>query len=183
MPQQPGGPPGPAAPLTRFNLAPTADAVHTLLTCLRSPRWADRLAAHRPYPDLGSLLAAADEAAYDLTRAELAEALAAEPAPTLPESAYQAARTALGAAHAAYTARFGHQFAICLDGVPRGELVAHLLGAIRSRLTNDPDDERAITAEELRLLAGARLTAAFGPQGPDTGALWPIAHPAAGTHP
>jgi 2-oxo-4-hydroxy-4-carboxy-5-ureidoimidazoline decarboxylase len=38
------------------------------------------MAAHRPYPDLGALLAAADEAAYDLAAADLNEALAAEAA-------------------------------------------------------------------------------------------------------
>ncbi|MCZ9347137.1 2-oxo-4-hydroxy-4-carboxy-5-ureidoimidazoline decarboxylase, partial [Streptomyces sp. TRM76130] len=52
-----------------------------------------------------ALLAAADEASYDLTAGELAQALAAESLPALPEGTYAAAGTALRAAHAAYESR------------------------------------------------------------------------------
>lgn len=65
---------------------------------------------------------------------------------------------ALDAAHAAYEARFGHAFVICLDGVPQEESLDHVLEGIRSRLTNDPEDERVVAAEELRRLARQRLT-------------------------
>lgn len=67
--------------LDRFNAAPAAEAEAALLECSGSRRWAARLAAHRPYPDLDALLAAADEAGYDLPPADLAEALAAEVSP------------------------------------------------------------------------------------------------------
>jgi 2-oxo-4-hydroxy-4-carboxy--5-ureidoimidazoline (OHCU) decarboxylase len=140
-----------------FNAASAKDLEQTLLACLRSRRWARRVAAHRPYPDLDSLLAAADEAAYDLTWADLTEALAAEPLPTLPPDTYSAAHTALDAAHAAYEARFGHVFVICLDGLSPSQVLDRILEAIRSRLTNDPEEERAVTAEELRRLARGRL--------------------------
>ncbi|GAB7103969.1 2-oxo-4-hydroxy-4-carboxy-5-ureidoimidazoline decarboxylase [Streptomyces phaeofaciens JCM 4814] len=148
----------PAPPLDGFNTAPSEEAHHALLACLRSPRWARRIADHRPYPTAEALLAASDEAAYDLTAGDLAEALAGECLPTLPEGTYEAAHTALGAAHAAYEARFGHVFVICLDGVPQDEVLDHVLGGIRSRLTNDPEEERVVTAEELRRLARQRLT-------------------------
>src|SRR6476619_2546253 len=69
--------------LERFNTEPAEDVERALLTCLRSLRWARRLTDHRPYPDLDSLLAAADEAAYDLTSGDLSEALAAESLPEL----------------------------------------------------------------------------------------------------
>ncbi|MFG3658252.1 2-oxo-4-hydroxy-4-carboxy-5-ureidoimidazoline decarboxylase [Streptomyces sp. NPDC047706] len=128
-----------------------------LLSCLHSVRWARRVADHRPYPDADALLAAADEAAYDLTAADLGEALAAESLPELPDGAYSAAHTALGAAHAAYEARFGHVFVICLDDFTPDEVLDQLLAAIRSRLTNDPEEERGVTAEELRRLARGRL--------------------------
>ncbi|MET8828343.1 2-oxo-4-hydroxy-4-carboxy-5-ureidoimidazoline decarboxylase [Streptomyces sp. NPDC004610] len=140
-----------------FNDTPAAAAHRALLECLRSPRWAERLTAHRPYPDLDALLAASDEAAYDLTPAELAEALAGEPLPTLPDGTYSAAHTALSAAHAAYESRFGHVFVVCLDHVPPAEALDQFLTAIRSRLTNDPEDERVTAAEELRRLARGRL--------------------------
>ncbi|MFI1162366.1 2-oxo-4-hydroxy-4-carboxy-5-ureidoimidazoline decarboxylase [Streptomyces sp. NPDC020801] len=165
------GPTLPAQNLEHFNTASPDEAHRTLLTCLHSPRWARRVADHRPYPDLPALLAAADEAAYDLRPADLAEALAAESLPTLPDDAYSAAHTALAAAHAAYESRFGHVFVICLDDVSPGEALDRLLAAIRSRLANDPEDERVVTAEELRRLARGRLVRATqGRHAPSAGA-------------
>ncbi|MDH6225401.1 2-oxo-4-hydroxy-4-carboxy-5-ureidoimidazoline decarboxylase [Streptomyces sp. MJP52] len=64
--------------LERFNGKTGTAARHLLVRCLRSHRWAARVAAHRPYPDLASLLAASDEAAYDLTPDELLEAVREE---------------------------------------------------------------------------------------------------------
>ncbi|MGV9554161.1 2-oxo-4-hydroxy-4-carboxy-5-ureidoimidazoline decarboxylase [Streptomyces sp. NPDC003401] len=158
LPGQTRTPPAPTA-LDGFNGAPAAEARRVLLTCLRSPLWAHRVTAHRPYPTPDALLAASDEAAYDLTARDLAEALAAESLPPLPAVAYGAAHMALGAAHAAYQARFGHPFVVCLDGVPPPEVLDHVLEAIRSRLANDPEEERVVTAEELRRLARQRLIA------------------------
>ncbi|MGC0205802.1 2-oxo-4-hydroxy-4-carboxy-5-ureidoimidazoline decarboxylase [Streptomyces levis] len=143
--------------MEHFNAASAEDLERTLLACLRSPRWSRRVADHRPYPDVDSLLAAADEAAYDLTWDDLTEALATEPLPTLPPDTYSAAHTALNAAHAAYEARFGHVFVICLDGVSPSETLDRLLEAIRSRLANDPEEERVVAADELRRLARERL--------------------------
>ncbi|MEU5366621.1 2-oxo-4-hydroxy-4-carboxy-5-ureidoimidazoline decarboxylase [Streptomyces sp. NPDC005925] len=153
----PAPPCGTSSPLGRFNTAPAATARRALLTCLTSPRWAERVAAHRPYPDLDALLAAADEAAYDLDPADLTRALAAEPLPALPAGTYSAAHTALSAAHAAYEARFGHAFVIYLGDTPVGEIPDRVLEGIRSRLTNDPEEERVVAADQLRRLAGKRL--------------------------
>ncbi|MGV9704475.1 2-oxo-4-hydroxy-4-carboxy-5-ureidoimidazoline decarboxylase [Streptomyces sp. NPDC003483] len=156
VPEQKSVPPSPAR-LQHFNDAPADEVERALLTCCRTPRWARRLAAHRPYPDLDALLAAADEAAYDLTPGDLAEALAGESLTPLPDGGYSAAHTALSAAHAAYESRFGHVFVICLDGIAPEESLDQVLGAIRSRLTNDREEERVTTAEELRRLARGRL--------------------------
>ncbi|MFJ9725318.1 2-oxo-4-hydroxy-4-carboxy-5-ureidoimidazoline decarboxylase [Streptomyces sp. NPDC101209] len=155
----PGRPAIPTLPavLGAFNSAPVEEVHKLLLDCLRSHRWADRVSVHRPYPDLASLLAASDEAAYDLAPGDLAEALAAESLPTLPDGAYSAAHMAMSAAHAAYESKFGHAFVICLDGVPPSEALDHVLEGIRSRLANDPEDERVVAAEELRRLAKERL--------------------------
>ncbi|MFD6436966.1 2-oxo-4-hydroxy-4-carboxy-5-ureidoimidazoline decarboxylase [Streptomyces venezuelae] len=150
----------------QLNSATPDAAEAALLTCCGSRRWARRVAAHRPYPDLEALLAASDEAAYDLSDADLTEALACEPLDAvLPQVPHQsaprtgstAAHTALRAAHAAYESRFGHTFVICLDDVPPSEALGQLLAGIRSRLGNDPEDERALAAEELRRLARGRL--------------------------
>ncbi|MFF5182671.1 2-oxo-4-hydroxy-4-carboxy-5-ureidoimidazoline decarboxylase [Streptomyces sp. NPDC000345] len=149
--------PLPSPSLEAFNTAGAEETLSALLGCLHSLCWARRVADHRPYPTLDALLAASDEAAYDLMPEDLTEALAGEPLPALPKDAYEAAHMALGAAHAAYTARFGYTFVICLDGVPPAETLDHVLEGIRSRLTNDPEDERVVAAEELRRLARQRL--------------------------
>ncbi|MFC8099378.1 2-oxo-4-hydroxy-4-carboxy-5-ureidoimidazoline decarboxylase [Streptomyces sp. NPDC057363] len=157
VPTQTRAAPVTAASLERFNTAPADEALQALLTCLNSHHWAHRLIAHRPYPDLPALLAAVDEAAYDLAPEDLTEALAAEALPALPKDTYAAAHTALGAATAAYESRFGHAFVICLDGMPANEALDHVLEGIRSRLANDPEEERQVAADELRRLARGRL--------------------------
>jgi 2-oxo-4-hydroxy-4-carboxy--5-ureidoimidazoline (OHCU) decarboxylase len=139
--------------------------VHLLLACLHHPDWALRVAAHRPYPDLTALLAAADEATYDLAPEALAAALAAETLPALPEGAYSPAHTALGAANAAYESRFGHTFVICVDDLAAHEALDHVLEGIRSRLANDPEEERLVAADELRRLAKGRLRTRLGRTG------------------
>ncbi|MER6994491.1 2-oxo-4-hydroxy-4-carboxy-5-ureidoimidazoline decarboxylase [Streptomyces sp. NPDC000410] len=143
--------------LERFNTAPAGAAEVALLACCGSRRWVRRLAAHRPYPDLDALLAAADEASYDLSATDLDEALADESSSGLHPAAPPAAHTALRAAHAAYESRFGHAFVICLDGFRPDEQPDQVLSGIRSRLGNDPDEERATAADQLRRLARARL--------------------------
>ena len=160
---------GTPSPLGCFNTAPADTARRALLACLGSVRWADRVAAHRPYPDLGALLAAADEAAYDLTPEDLTQALAAEALPALPAGTYSAARTALSAAHAAYEARFGHAFVIYLGDTPVGEIPDRVLEGIRSRWANDPEEERVVAADQLRRLARKRLLDAAGGAGDRAG--------------
>ena len=152
--------------LDAFNTWSRADAEAALLECCGSRRWAWRLAAHRPYPDLGALLAASDEAGYDLTPADIAEALAGESAPCLHDDAPRSAHLALRAAHAAYESRFGHVFVICLDGMPSCRHVDQVLAAIRTRLAHDPDEERALAAEEMRRLARGRITGLVADEDP-----------------
>ncbi|MYS05600.1 TetR family transcriptional regulator [Streptomyces sp. SID6041] len=59
--------------------------------------------------------------------------------------------------HAAYESSFGHAFVISLDGVRPGERLDQVLAGIRSRLGNEPEEERVVAADELRRLARARL--------------------------
>ncbi|MEU4271467.1 2-oxo-4-hydroxy-4-carboxy-5-ureidoimidazoline decarboxylase [Streptomyces sp. NPDC026092] len=149
-------------PLARFNALPASAAQELLLTCCHSRLWAERVTAHRPYPTLDALLAAADEAGYDLSAADRDGALAAESSATPHPDAPPAAHTALRAAHAAYESRFGHAFVISLDGVRPGERLDQVLAGIRSRLANEPDEERVVAADELRRLARARLAHHLG---------------------
>ncbi|WP_189886947.1 2-oxo-4-hydroxy-4-carboxy-5-ureidoimidazoline decarboxylase [Streptomyces xantholiticus] len=154
--------------LEHFNSAPADAAEATVLACCGSRRWARRVVAHRPYPDLGSLFAACDEAGYDLSPGDVHEVLAGESSTGLPPSAPQAAHTALAAAHVAYESRFGHAFVICLDAYRPDEYLDQVLAGIRSRLSHEPDEERAISAEELRALARSRLVHALADH-PGTG--------------
>lgn len=144
--------------LARFNALSPEAARSALLHCCGSRRWAQRVAAHRPYPDSGALLAAADEASYDLSQADLSEALAFEFPPELEPGASYAALLALDAAHAEYERTFGHAFVICLDGHTPEEQADQLLGAIRRRMSLEIDEERAISADELRRVAQSRLS-------------------------
>ncbi|MHC0431184.1 2-oxo-4-hydroxy-4-carboxy-5-ureidoimidazoline decarboxylase [Streptomyces sp. O3] len=144
--------------LDLFNRVPAVVVEHALLSCCSSPLWARRVAAHRPYPDLSALLAAIDEASYDLPLADRCAALAAEEPPHPGHGdTPRAALTALRAAHAAYESRFGHAFVISLAGVRPDEYLDRTLSALRSRLANEPDDERVVAAEELRELARIRV--------------------------
>ncbi|WP_372515786.1 2-oxo-4-hydroxy-4-carboxy-5-ureidoimidazoline decarboxylase [Streptantibioticus ferralitis] len=143
--------------LAALNHAATAAAETALLTCCGCRQWARRMAAHRPYPDLGALLAAADQAAYDLAAGDLAEALACEEPLPLPQGGGLAAHTALRVGLAEYQRRFGHAFVICLDAVHPDEHLDHVLAGLRLRLGNTPEEERAVAADELRALARGRL--------------------------
>lgn len=149
----PSGPYG----LRRFNAAPATEAEAALLECYGSRRWAQRLAGHRPYPDLDALLAAADEAGYDLSPTDRAEALAVEVSPGLHPDAPHSAHLALAAAHAAYECKFGHVFVICLDDFRPAEHPDQVLADIRARLGHEPEQERVVTADEMRRLARGRI--------------------------
>ncbi|MEU1902579.1 2-oxo-4-hydroxy-4-carboxy-5-ureidoimidazoline decarboxylase [Streptomyces hygroscopicus] len=151
-----------ASRLDRLNHAPVGAAEAALLSCCGSRRWARLIAAHRPYPDLEALLAAGDEASYDLTPADLDEALADESVvghelPPADSLGALAAHTALQAAHDAYEHRFGHVFVICLDDLRPEERLDRLLSGIRDRLGNEREEERDNAAEELRRIARGRL--------------------------
>lgn len=151
-------------PLTlgSFNAGTEEQAVAALLRCCASTRWAARIAAHRPYPDANTLLAALDEASYDMTAADLLEALAEEtPLPPSPDAG-DVACTALRAAHSAYEERFGHCFLVCVDHVVPGERLNHALTDVQTRLANDTEEERTVVTEELRRLARGRLLRLLG---------------------
>jgi 2-oxo-4-hydroxy-4-carboxy-5-ureidoimidazoline decarboxylase len=143
--------------LSLLNLAAPADAEAALRGCCGSHRWARRMAAHRPYPTVDALLAAADEAAYDLTPGDLAEALAEEDTTPLPDRGGLTVHTALRAAHAAYEAKFGHVFVIALDTADPAAALDQTMAALRTRLGHDADRETVVSAEQLRRICRARL--------------------------
>ena len=68
-------------------------------------------------------------------------------------SASDGVRDRLAASNRDYEARFGYIFIVCATGKTAGEMLAML----EQRLTNDPDDELRIAAEEQRKITRLRL--------------------------
>ncbi|MFD8495415.1 2-oxo-4-hydroxy-4-carboxy-5-ureidoimidazoline decarboxylase [Amycolatopsis sp. NPDC059657] len=153
----------------QFNTHP--DAERDLLACCASPRWARRVAAGRPYPDVDALLKAGDAELATLEWPGIDEALSAHPrigdraAGDDREAAWsrgeQAAaaesaddvKARLAAGNAEYERRFDRVFLICATGLDASEI----LTSLRSRLGNDDETEREIVRDELRKIVALRL--------------------------
>jgi 2-oxo-4-hydroxy-4-carboxy-5-ureidoimidazoline decarboxylase len=161
--------------LASFNSAPAADLTAALLTCCDVPAWAATVGSSRPYADIDSLLATADEAARSFTPAEVDRALAAHP--RIGERAHRpgaeadwsrqeqsgvrrdgATHRALAAGNRAYEDRFGRVFLICAAGRSGAEI----LDSLNRRLANDDQAEAAVVAGELRAIALQRLRRVVG---------------------
>jgi 2-oxo-4-hydroxy-4-carboxy-5-ureidoimidazoline decarboxylase len=153
--------------LSWFNGLPDAEAVRALRGCCASRRWAERVAAGRPYEAADDLYAAADATLADLAEADIDEALAAHPRigdrPTGVDSRREQAGVAgaseqtladLADANRAYEARFGHVYLVCATGRSADELLA----VARSRLSNDPATERRVLRDELGKINYVRLS-------------------------
>ena len=151
-----------------FNALPADEAVETLLEVCHSQRWAIRVAAGRPYVDVASLLARADETWMALDPRDWLEALDAHPrigergGKSAAASAREQAgvglapadvQEAITAGNVEYEARFGHVFLISAEGRSAEEILANL----RSRLTNDADVELRVAADEHRRITRLRL--------------------------
>lgn len=157
--------------LDRLNAEEPAAAEHDLLACCASRRWADEVLARRPYHDLAQLRSVSELVLRALDWADVEHALAAHPrigeraAGSGTEAAWSHAEQAgaapsedLVAGNVAYEERFGHVFLICATGLTGEEM----LTALRTRLANDPADERDVVREELRKIVELRLGKAFG---------------------
>lgn len=156
--------------LPHLNSAPPAELTTTLLTCCDVPAWAAAVRDSRPYADADALLRTAEVAARRFTPADVDRALAAHP--RIGERAHRDGvdaewsrreqsgvdrdadtQRALAEGNRAYEQRFGRIFLICAAGLSG----ADVLGALRSRLANDPETEAAVVAAELRAIALLRL--------------------------
>jgi 2-oxo-4-hydroxy-4-carboxy-5-ureidoimidazoline decarboxylase len=149
-----------------FNGLSGAEAVRVLRGCCDSARWAERVAAGRPYATGDELYEAADAALADLAETDIDEALAAHPRigdrPAGVDSRREQAGVAgaseqtlaeLADANRAYEARFGHVYLVYATGKSAEELLA----IARSRLSNDPATERRVLRAELGKINYVRL--------------------------
>lgn len=156
--------------LSDFNSAPAAILTPALLACCDVSDWAAAVRVGRPYADLGSLLAAADEAARGLSLADVDRALDAHP--RIGEGADREGAEAdwsrqeqsgirpsadlaraLAEGNRAYEERFGRVFLICASTLSGDEV----LRSLHDRLCNDEPTEAGVVHEELRKIALLRL--------------------------
>lgn len=149
--------------------APDADVRQALLDVCASKRWADAVAAARPFGSPEGLHSAADRALDGLTEDDLDEALSGHP--RIGEQAESAdsrreqagvsgdeTLAALAEGNREYEARFGHVYLVCASGRSGEELLA----VLRSRLDNDAATERAVVRAELGRINRLRLERLVG---------------------
>ncbi len=145
-----------------------------LLKCCGSKRWAERMAAARPFSDLEQLLSQADEIWRSLETDDWLEAFRAHPkigekkaaAAQTPEaqswsaqeqsamaSASAQARSRLADLNEKYEELFGFIFIVCATGKSPAEMLAML----ERRMLNDRQTELRMAAEEQRKITRLRL--------------------------
>lgn len=161
-------------PLDTLNASPRDDAIGTLLRTCGSRRWAESMAARRPFPTNDALLAAAESAFDTLTPSDWLEAFAHHPrigennlaqprfAATRDQSSREQSgmaaatddeRSAFLAGNRQYEHRFGHVFLICATG----KSAAEMLSQLTARLASDPATELDTASSEQRKITRLRL--------------------------
>jgi len=154
--------------LAWFNALPRDEAEARLLRCCGSPAWASAVAAQRPYTHLSALMEAADNVWSDLDPSDWLEAFAAHPrlgesgghAPQQSETEQSGIVQAgdetlalLAQENRRYEAHFGHVFLFSAAG----RTAKDALSALHSRMSNDPELEVKVAAEEQRKITRLRL--------------------------
>ena len=166
------------AAIQKFNRASTAAAERTLLDCCGSRSWASQIARQRPFGNLAQLLDASDRVWLALKNNDWLEAFSHHPPigakrGTKPQStkarnwskgeqsqaqkASPEALEALAEMNRLYSDRFGYVFLICATGKSTDEIA----NALQQRLSNEPETELRIAAEEQRKITRLRLEKLF----------------------
>ena len=161
-------------PIGKLNRLPAEEARAALLACCGSTRWADAVAALRPFWDVGQLLNIAGRVWRELNQEDWLEAFRAHPkigeskaeketgaeARAWSEGEQARAREAsdetldaLSEANREYEERFGFIFIVCATGKTADEM----LGLLRARAGNDPETELRAAAAEQWLITELRL--------------------------
>ena len=157
--------------LAEFNSVDPAGAQAILRPCIDISRWVEAVAAARPYAGRDELLEFAAAAANPFTAAEVEAAMAHHPRigerPTAASTEASMSRSeqagvdpadagtaeALARGNREYEEKFGRVFLIRAAGRTAPEI----LQALETRLTNSPEDEDTIVAQQLREIAVLRL--------------------------
>jgi 2-oxo-4-hydroxy-4-carboxy-5-ureidoimidazoline decarboxylase len=159
--------------MAHINALAERDACAAFLKCCGAKRWAQEMAARRPYGSDLELLESARHIIQTLARTDWLEAFAAHPKIGAADLKKKFAGTAAWAAaeqagvagapedvlqaladgNRAYEAKFGYIFIVCASGKSAGEMLALL----SQRLHNSPDDELQIAACEQEKITLLRL--------------------------
>jgi 2-oxo-4-hydroxy-4-carboxy-5-ureidoimidazoline decarboxylase len=158
--------------LDTFNQLDPAAAAQAILPCNGSLAWAEGVAALRPIHTVDQLLAASDQVWLKLSKKAWQHAFDSHPrigehkAKSATEASLSMSSTEqsaaqftadtqaeLAAANRLYEEKFGRIFIVCATGKSAEEM----LGILRSRLTNDPEKELLIAAEQQRQITQLRL--------------------------
>ena len=160
--------------LDQLNDASTDQAETEFLKCCGSRRWADAMAAARPFENEEQMFVKADEVLSALTDDDWLEAFRAHPkigekkAATAQsqqeqswsaqeQSTMQAASTNIVAQlrerNSEYEAKFGFIFIICASGKQPEEILA----VLNDRMKNDPQTELLVAAEQQKRITRLRL--------------------------
>ena len=158
----------------QFNALSTDEAMKDLLRCCGARRWAEQMAARRPFRSKEDVLRTADDVWRAMDRDDILEAFSHHPkigdADSLRKKFATTAAWAAGEqagvdgagdevlkgladGNAAYEKKFGHIFIVCATGKSAPEM----LGLLKKRMPNAPDVEAKIAAEEQRKINRIRL--------------------------
>jgi 2-oxo-4-hydroxy-4-carboxy-5-ureidoimidazoline decarboxylase len=165
--------------LAELNALPRYRAEEELLKCCGSAGWARSMARRRPFASLERLLQAGEEIWWKLDSSDWMDAFRTHPQigqrqPAKHMSAQSQAWSAqeqsgmqragvgvtmdLEVANQEYLEKFGYIFIVCASGKSAGEMLVIL----RSRLSNPPDDEIRVAAEEQNKITRLRLQKLVG---------------------
>jgi allantoicase len=157
-----------------LNSLPKSQAQKALLDCCGSSAWVDQMLAKRPFTNVHDLLESAGRIWSALSESDWLEAFRHHPPIGGKKAASKQSRKAKGLssteqsraqsaspeilaqlaeANREYHEKFGNVFLICAMGKSAEEILENL----RSRLTNDPQAETRISAEEQLKITRLRL--------------------------
>ena len=137
-----------------------------LLACCGSPEWARRMEERQPFTHAEEMLEAADRIWWELGPKDWLHAFAAHPRIGESTADARASReqsgvageeqetlARLAAGNRAYEERFGYIYIVCATG----KTAAEMLAILESRLSNDPETELRVAAEQQRQITRLRL--------------------------